>query len=213
MTDEKKNARERIPEELKETAQQVWYAGLGALSTAEKEGGKLFRKLVDTGRSLDRKVREELNEGAEEGSSLFRRFVEASERLETRVLDEAEERFGPRFGEARERVEATWTDVESKLKHMVDEAMDRLGGASEEEAEADEPVAVVPEEAAPAAVEPGTPEGGSETVEKTLGREGSPALVTLRPVGGGWYEIEKNGQVVDKVQGKENAHEAMKAYL
>jgi len=42
-------------ERIQESAQNVWLAGLGALTTAEDEGGKLFRSLVKKGEALDSK--------------------------------------------------------------------------------------------------------------------------------------------------------------
>ena len=43
------------PEEIKANAEKVWMAGLGALATAEEEGGKLFRGLVKKGESFEKK--------------------------------------------------------------------------------------------------------------------------------------------------------------
>jgi len=40
---------------IQESAQNVWLAGLGALVTAEDEGGKLFRSLVKKGEAMDSK--------------------------------------------------------------------------------------------------------------------------------------------------------------
>lgn len=42
-------------EKVQETAQNVWLAGLGALTMAEGEGGKLFKALVKRGAALDTK--------------------------------------------------------------------------------------------------------------------------------------------------------------
>ncbi len=40
------------PEELKESAQKIWFAGLGALAMAEEEGSKLFQNLVSRGEAF-----------------------------------------------------------------------------------------------------------------------------------------------------------------
>lgn len=41
---------------VKESAQQIWLAGLGAFSKAQEEGGKVFEALVREGSSLQRKT-------------------------------------------------------------------------------------------------------------------------------------------------------------
>jgi poly(hydroxyalkanoate) granule-associated protein len=41
---------------VKESAQQIWLAGLGAFSKAQAEGGKVFEALVKEGASLQRKT-------------------------------------------------------------------------------------------------------------------------------------------------------------
>lgn len=39
---------------VRQSAQQVWLAGLGALALAEEEGGKLFGSLVKKGHTVDK---------------------------------------------------------------------------------------------------------------------------------------------------------------
>jgi poly(hydroxyalkanoate) granule-associated protein len=41
---------------VKESAQQIWLAGMGAFSKAQEEGGKVFEALVKEGLSLQRKT-------------------------------------------------------------------------------------------------------------------------------------------------------------
>ena len=41
---------------VKDSAQQIWLAGLGAFSKAQEEGGKVFDALVKEGVSLQRKT-------------------------------------------------------------------------------------------------------------------------------------------------------------
>ena len=43
---------------MKESAQQIWLAGLGAFSKAQEEGGKAFETLVKNGIDLQRKTQE-----------------------------------------------------------------------------------------------------------------------------------------------------------
>jgi poly(hydroxyalkanoate) granule-associated protein len=53
-------AQERA-EVVRETAQNIWFAGLGALSLAEDQGGKAFQALVKRGASLDARNRKALS--------------------------------------------------------------------------------------------------------------------------------------------------------
>ena len=41
---------------VKDSAQQIWLAGMGAFSKAQEEGGKVFESLVKEGMSLQRKT-------------------------------------------------------------------------------------------------------------------------------------------------------------
>ena len=43
---------------VKESASQIWLAGLGAFAKAQEEGGKLFDKLVEEGEALQGRTRE-----------------------------------------------------------------------------------------------------------------------------------------------------------
>lgn len=48
---------EQMADKVKESANQIWLAGLGAYSKAEEEGGKLFDTLVQDGEKLEAKTR------------------------------------------------------------------------------------------------------------------------------------------------------------
>ena len=49
----KKKAKE-IQHEIAENAHQIWLAGLGAVATAQEEGGKLFKNLVEKGEGMEK---------------------------------------------------------------------------------------------------------------------------------------------------------------
>lgn len=50
---------------VRQSAQQVWLAGLGALALAEEEGGKLFGSLVKKGHSVDKVNRAKVGKALE----------------------------------------------------------------------------------------------------------------------------------------------------
>jgi len=51
---------EKLQKDAKESANRIWLAGLGALSTAEKEGSKVFKELVKKGEAYEKKARTQL---------------------------------------------------------------------------------------------------------------------------------------------------------
>lgn len=86
---------------IRESAQSIWLAGLGAFSKAQAEGNKVFDTLVKQGRSLE---------------SLTRRF--ATEKV-TEVTSN--------MGKAATRATATWDKLEQVFEDRVARALQRLG--------------------------------------------------------------------------------------
>ena len=52
MTAKKKT--KQVQTEIAENAHQIWLAGLGAVATAQEEGGKLFKNLVEKGQDFEK---------------------------------------------------------------------------------------------------------------------------------------------------------------
>lgn len=51
----------KIQDEIKDSAHRIWLAGLGALSAASEEGSKIFQQLVERGRELEARGKEEVD--------------------------------------------------------------------------------------------------------------------------------------------------------
>ncbi len=51
-----------LQDELSGKAREVWLAGLGALSTVEEEGSKLYKSLVGKGESFEKRGKEKIDE-------------------------------------------------------------------------------------------------------------------------------------------------------
>ena len=83
------------------SAQQVWLAGLGALSRAQTEGSRLFESLVKEGESMEARSRED-------GSDGLRESVEST------------------LGQARERAAGTWDRVEKSFDDRVQRVLRRM---------------------------------------------------------------------------------------
>ena len=97
----KKDEKNIIPEELRESAQKIWFAGLGAVAMAEEEGGKLFKSLVERGEKFETRSRKQIKK--------------VQEQVEHGV------------GEARDKAESTWTKLEDSMDDKISSALKRLG--------------------------------------------------------------------------------------
>lgn len=68
MSDDKKAA-PQLASAVKDSAQQIWLAGLGAFSKAQEEGSKVFDTLVKEGLSIQRKTQAAAEEKITEAAS------------------------------------------------------------------------------------------------------------------------------------------------
>jgi len=85
---------ESLPETVSERGREVWLAGLGALSTAEEEGTKLFHRLIKKGQDYEKEGRKQIKEVSE---TVEKQQDAISERVRSTVAETVEvalERFG-----------------------------------------------------------------------------------------------------------------------
>jgi len=99
---------------IKESAQQIWLAGLGAFSKAQAEGGKAFETLVKEGMSIQRKTQSVAEE----------RISEATSRVSTMASDISSKAAGQ------------WDKLESLFEERVAKALGKLGVPSARDVEA-----------------------------------------------------------------------------
>jgi poly(hydroxyalkanoate) granule-associated protein len=55
-----KKKKKEIQDDIMDSAHKVWLAGLGAVAMAEKEGGKFFAGLIETGKTLEEKSKDQV---------------------------------------------------------------------------------------------------------------------------------------------------------
>lgn len=108
----------RVGDEMLEGAHKVWLAGLGALSTVGEEGDRLFRELVDKGRTVETRGKEQADE--------------ARSRVETRVKD-VRGKVEEGMRDARERFEKRFDGVWGALDERITDVLQRMGVPSREE--------------------------------------------------------------------------------
>ena len=98
---------EKNGSELKETANKVWLAGLGALATAGEEGGKLFDKLAKKGETFE-----------SQGKKRVDRVKSEVERVADKAKDQAS---------------SAWSKIESMIDDKVTAALHRVGVPTRDE--------------------------------------------------------------------------------
>ena len=99
---------------VKESANQIWLAGLGAFAKAQEEGGKVFETLVKEGLSIQRKTQA----AAEE------KISEATSRMATMATDISSKASGQ------------WDKLENIFEERVSKALNKLGVPSAKDIDA-----------------------------------------------------------------------------
>jgi poly(hydroxyalkanoate) granule-associated protein len=90
---------------VKESAQQIWLAGLGAFAKAQEEGGKVFEALVKEGTAIQRKTQA----AAEE------------------KISDATSRMASMAGDISQRASGQWDKLETIFEERVSKALNKLG--------------------------------------------------------------------------------------
>ncbi|MEO5671320.1 MAG: phasin family protein [Ramlibacter sp.] len=104
-TPEDKKTGAQLSGTVKESAQQIWLAGLGAFAKAQEEGGKVFEALVKEGTSIQRKTQA----AAEE------KISEATNRMASMATD------------ISSRASGQWDKLENIFEDRVSKALNKLG--------------------------------------------------------------------------------------
>jgi poly(hydroxyalkanoate) granule-associated protein len=100
-----KQSSSQFSETVKESAQQIWLAGLGAFSKAQEEGGKVFESLVKEGVAIQRKTQT----AAEE------------------KLSEATSRMASMANDISSKASGQWDKLETIFEDRVAKALNKLG--------------------------------------------------------------------------------------
>ncbi len=110
---------------VKESAQQIWLAGLGAFSKAQEEGGKVFETLVKEGLSIQRKTQAVAEEKISEATSKMSNMASDIQSKAGNQWDKLENIFEERVAKALNKlgvpsakeVKALTTRVDQLEKH------------------------------------------------------------------------------------------------
>ncbi len=101
---------------VKESAQQIWLAGLGAFSKAQEEGGKAFEALVSEGVSLQRKTQAVAEE------KLGTVSAQVSSQMKARLAE-----VGQKVEEVSAKATGQWDRLETIFEQRVAKALAQLG--------------------------------------------------------------------------------------
>lgn len=109
-----KNTGPQLSGAVKESAQQIWLAGLGAFSKAQAEGGKVFEALVQEGLAIQRKTQAVAEE----------RMTEATSKMASMATD------------IQSRAGHQWDKLENIFEERVAKALNKLGVPSAKDVDA-----------------------------------------------------------------------------
>jgi len=132
---------------VRESAQQIWLAGLGAFSKAQEEGGKVFEALVKEGVTIQRKTQA----AAEE------------------KISDATNRMASMANDLTSKATGQWDKLENIFEERVSRALKKLGVPTSKDI--DELVARIDElNRSVAQLSAKGPAAGKRTTRKTAGR-------------------------------------------
>ena len=105
----------QLAQTVKDSAQQIWLAGLGAFAKAQGSGGKVFETLMKEGVNLQRKTQ------AVAGEKIGEKFGDMADKMSAMA------------GEVGHKANAQWDKLETIFEERTARALGRLGVPSAKE--------------------------------------------------------------------------------
>ena len=131
----------QLASSVKESAQQIWLAGLGAFSKAQAEGGKVFENLVKDGLGLQRKTQAAAEEKITEATSKMTDMANGITSKATGQWDKLENIFEDRVAKALNKLGVPSAKDVQALIQRVDELSKQIQKAPAKAVKAAVPVA------------------------------------------------------------------------
>ena len=104
---------------VRDSAQQIWLAGLGAFGKTQEEGAKVFEALVKEGRHLEARTRKVAGAKMSEVTSQVARHASQATAKATATWDKLEQVFEDRVARALSRLGVpTKRDIQSLAKRV-----------------------------------------------------------------------------------------------
>jgi poly(hydroxyalkanoate) granule-associated protein len=117
---------------VKDSAQQIWLAGLGAFSKAQAEGGKVFEALVKEGQTIHTRTRKVAEAKVGEMSNTLGKMAAKASNQATGSWDKLEQVFEDRVARSLNRIGVPTSKDVLALQKRVDElsaSLHKLTGA------------------------------------------------------------------------------------
>ncbi len=115
---------------VKDSAQQIWLAGMGAFAKAQAEGGKVFDALVKEGMSLQRKTQSVAEEKLSEVSNKMSGMASEVQARAGQQWDKLENIFEERTAKALKKLGVPSAKDVAALSARIDELAARAGKSS-----------------------------------------------------------------------------------
>jgi poly(hydroxyalkanoate) granule-associated protein len=214
MAKKKKNSN-TLPNDAQEAAQRLFFAGVGALSLAEEEGSKLFKKLVKRGKKYDGDARKEVAEvraqlegRVKQQVDQVRSDVDAQTDKVKQQTDKVKKSVDARVGRVRQAADAraeqvrkaadgTFSDLERRVQEIVTGTLRGLGIPTRDE------VASLRK-----SVRELSKNLDALKHERTIATDAQPAVAAVETENG-WYDVLVHGTPIKKVHGEEEAVEVV----
>lgn len=95
---------QRFSRGVMDSAQQIWLAGLGALSRTQQEGGKFFDALVEEGVRIQEKTHAYTREQVQQAQAQAAPWMETARKRTNAAMDKLEQVFDERLARAMTRM-------------------------------------------------------------------------------------------------------------
>ena len=197
----KKN-KNSLPKDMQEATQNVFLAGIGALSVAEEEGSKLFKKLVKKGKKYDGEARKEVEQMRKQVEGQVGQAKKDVDQQTDRVkksidtqVDRVRKAADTQVDKVRKVADDTFSTLEQRVQEALTTALQTLGIPTKEE------IAGLRK-----SVQQLSKNLDALSHERKIEAQAQPEIVAVES-GNGWYDISVYDRVVGKVHGEEEAIE------
>jgi poly(hydroxyalkanoate) granule-associated protein len=147
----------KLTDQVVDSARDIWLAGLGALSVAQKEGGKvlesgnkLFDKLVEEGNKIERSTRQDVEGAVTDLRGDVESRVESVRKQASDNWDKLENVFEERVARVLGRMGVPTADDVNKLSARVQKLSDQVAALADAKAKPAAKSAAKPAAKAPA---------------------------------------------------------------
>ena len=130
---ESKSEGKQLAAAVRDSAQQIWLAGLGAFSKAQEEGGKVFEALVKEGLGIQRRTRAMTEEKIGEVTGKMSKAAGDITKQATHSWDKLEQVFEDRVSRALKRLGVpTSKDIQALMNRVetLNDNVQALSGAT-----------------------------------------------------------------------------------